>query len=171
MKKAVKSNTTRAKRKLKTKRGIDRRIPHIKHPPKRRALRHKRTTGKQKIAAKQYRLRRKNRLTPLDKKIDKARAKHLREIKKTKTAQSKSPTKPISAQTQTLPVPVTAEKSAKIKRPTKPTKPTKPAKVTESIYNTPVPSTTLSSTNKPTAGSSVHSLLTKALKINKKRYP
>ncbi len=168
MKKAVKSNTTRTKRKLKTKRGIDRRIPHIKHPPKRRALRHKRTTGKQKIAAKQYRLRRKKRLTPLDKKIDKARAKHLQEIKKTKTAQAKSPTKPISAQTQTLPVPVTAEKSLNIK---KPINPTKPAKVTESIYNTPVPSTTLSSTNKPTAGSSVHSLLTKALKINRKRYP
>ena len=142
--------------KVKTKKGIDRRIPHPKHPPKRKSIKLKASTGKQKLAAKQYRQRRKLRETPLDKKIDSLRAKHLRSLR----AKPKGLSRQATVNSTSLKIPV----SNVTIRPAKVTKPKVKPKMTAKAS----PGLSLAALN-PSSKTALHSLLKRVLTLRKLR--
>jgi hypothetical protein len=88
------ANTKR--RKLKTKRGIDRIVKSVHQAPRKRRASTRKTTAAQKLSAKKGRIRRKARATAKDVHFDKVRSKHLAK-RKSKKKSKKSKHKFLSA--------------------------------------------------------------------------
>ncbi len=81
------ANTKR--RKLKTKRGIDRIVKSVHQAPRKRRASTRKTTAAQKLSAKKGRIRRKARATAKDVHFDKVRSKHLAKRKSKKKSKHK----------------------------------------------------------------------------------
>ncbi len=68
-------------RRIKTTKGVKRRVKGLKAPPQRKHRRGKKSTAAQKLKAKKARLRLAKLETPADKKFSKGRSKHLRDLR------------------------------------------------------------------------------------------